>query len=52
MTFTNDSPPWYEPIERRVKMSDGAAIFYRAWLPAKPAQVALLLFHRGHRDSP
>lgn len=48
MTFTNES---YEPIERRLKMSDGATIFYRAWLPPTPAKVALLLFHRGHEHS-
>lgn len=48
---TNNSPRSYEPLERRVKMSDGAAIFYRAWLPDKPARAALLLFHRGHEHS-
>jgi alpha-beta hydrolase superfamily lysophospholipase/SAM-dependent methyltransferase len=33
------------------KSSDGAELFYRAWLPAKPADRALLLFHRGHEHS-
>lgn len=30
---------------------DGAELFYRAWVPAKPTQKALLLFHRGHEHS-
>ena len=29
----------------------GGNLFYRAWLPAKPANQALLLFHRGHEHS-
>ncbi|HSY18160.1 MAG TPA: bifunctional alpha/beta hydrolase/class I SAM-dependent methyltransferase [Candidatus Acidoferrales bacterium] len=33
------------------KSWDGAELFYRAWLPAKPAAKALLLFHRGHEHS-
>lgn len=28
-----------------------AELFYRAWLPAKPTDKALLLFHRGHEHS-
>jgi alpha-beta hydrolase superfamily lysophospholipase/SAM-dependent methyltransferase len=30
---------------------DGVALFYRAWLPEKPAEKALVLFHRGHEHS-
>ncbi len=30
---------------------DGLELFYRAWIPAKPARKALLLFHRGHEHS-
>jgi alpha-beta hydrolase superfamily lysophospholipase/SAM-dependent methyltransferase len=37
--------------EHRAKMSDGAELFYRAWLPAHPTKKALLLFHRGHEHS-
>lgn len=44
-------PASRESVERRFKASDGASIFYRAWLPAKPARAALVLFHRGHEHS-
>jgi alpha-beta hydrolase superfamily lysophospholipase/ubiquinone/menaquinone biosynthesis C-methylase UbiE len=37
--------------EHTATMSDGAALFYRAWLPATPTKKALLLFHRGHEHS-
>ena len=30
---------------------DGMELFYRAWVPEKPAGKALLLFHRGHEHS-
>ncbi len=30
---------------------DGTKLFYRAWLPAKSTDKALLLFHRGHEHS-
>jgi alpha-beta hydrolase superfamily lysophospholipase len=30
---------------------DGTRLFYRAWLPEKPADRALVLFHRGHEHS-
>jgi alpha-beta hydrolase superfamily lysophospholipase/SAM-dependent methyltransferase len=30
---------------------DGTALFYRAWLPDRPTDKALLLFHRGHEHS-
>lgn len=37
--------------EHTMKSWDGTELFYRAWLPAQPAQKALLLFHRGHEHS-
>ena len=37
--------------EHRLRSWDGTELFYRAWLPAKPASKALLLFHRGHEHS-
>ncbi len=40
-----------EATQRRFTASDGAEIFYRAWLPAGPARAAPLLFHRGHEHS-
>lgn len=39
------------PTEHTLKSWDGAELFYRAWLPAAPANKALLLFHRGHEHS-
>jgi alpha-beta hydrolase superfamily lysophospholipase len=30
---------------------DNAQLFYRAWIPARPTEKALLLFHRGHEHS-
>lgn len=33
------------------KSRDGAELYYRSWLPAKPSNKALLLFHRGHEHS-
>src|SRR5213083_1680226 len=30
---------------------DGVNLFYRAWLPERPATKALMLFHRGHEHS-
>src|ERR1700757_495592 len=30
---------------------DGTVLFYRAWIPSKPTNKALLLFHRGHEHS-
>lgn len=30
---------------------DGVELFYRSWLPDKPFDKALLLFHRGHEHS-
>lgn len=39
------------PSEHRLTLSDGTELFYRAWLPDRPATRALLLFHRGHEHS-
>jgi alpha-beta hydrolase superfamily lysophospholipase/phosphatidylglycerophosphate synthase/SAM-dependent methyltransferase len=33
------------------RAADGALLFYRAWLPPRPATRAILLFHRGHEHS-
>ena len=30
---------------------DGLELFYRAWIPGKRSDKALLLFHRGHEHS-
>lgn len=30
---------------------DGAKLFYRAWLPERPAERGLILLHRGHEHS-
>src|SRR2546428_845070 len=38
-------------IEETFRTWDGVKLFYRAWLPSKPARKALLLFHRGHEHS-
>ena len=37
--------------EHTLTLRDGTALFYRAWLPARPTTRALLLFHRGHEHS-
>ena len=37
--------------ENTFRTWDGAKLFYRAWLPNKPTDKALLLFHRGHEHS-
>ena len=34
--------------EQTMQSFDGAELFYRSWIPAKPTDKALLLFHRGH----
>ena len=38
-------------VERTFKTWDGTELFYRAWLPAKTTNKALVLFHRGHEHS-
>src|ERR1700722_6883481 len=35
----------------KFKGRDGVELFYRSWLPARPTDKALLLFHRGHEHS-
>jgi alpha-beta hydrolase superfamily lysophospholipase/SAM-dependent methyltransferase len=40
-----------ESTERTFASWDGAELFYRAWIPSKPADKALLFFHRGHEHS-
>src|ERR1700732_1570254 len=37
--------------ERTFESWDGAELFYRAWIPARKTNKALLLFHRGHEHS-
>src|SRR5437667_1974526 len=39
------------PNECVAVMSDGARLFYRAWIPPEAKEKALLLFHRGHEHS-
>jgi len=41
----------FEPTEHTMTLPDGTELFYRAWLPEKPTEKALLLFHRGHEHS-
>ena len=40
-----------EATEHLMKSWDGTELFYRSWLPVRPARNALLLFHRGHEHS-
>ena len=37
--------------EHTFALPEGTELFYRAWLPAQPADKALVLFHRGHEHS-
>src|SRR5258706_8157822 len=37
--------------ERTFTTWDGAELFFRAWLPARPSGKAIVLFHRGHEHS-
>ncbi len=37
--------------EQTFVSSDGAQLTYRVWLPEKPAEKAILFFHRGHEHS-
>jgi alpha-beta hydrolase superfamily lysophospholipase/SAM-dependent methyltransferase len=39
------------PVERRLVLSDGTELFYRAWLPDARPRAALVLLHRGHEHS-
>ena len=40
-----------EATDHRLTSWDGVELFYRAWIPAKTTNKALLLFHRGHEHS-
>ena len=40
-----------EATEKTFTSWDGAEQFYRAWIPARATNKALLLFHRGHEHS-
>ena len=40
-----------EAIDKTFRTWDGAELFYRAWLPARPMHKALVLVHRGHEHS-
>ena len=40
-----------EATEQTFVSWDGAELFYRAWIPAKSTNKALLLVHRGHEHS-
>ncbi|MFL5242966.1 MAG: bifunctional alpha/beta hydrolase/class I SAM-dependent methyltransferase [Gemmataceae bacterium] len=37
--------------EHTLEMPDGATLLYRAWMPPRGAEKALVLFHRGHEHS-
>ena len=37
--------------EHTMQSFDGTELFYRSWIPEKPTDKALLLFHRGHEHS-
>jgi alpha-beta hydrolase superfamily lysophospholipase len=39
------------PSEHWLALRDGTQLFYRAWLPKRKSNKALLLFHRGHEHS-
>jgi alpha-beta hydrolase superfamily lysophospholipase/SAM-dependent methyltransferase len=39
------------PAEHTLMLPDGTELFYRAWLPPRAADKALVLFHRGHEHS-
>ena len=41
----------FQPVEQTMTLRDGAKLFYRTWLPERPAERALVLFHRGHEHS-
>jgi alpha-beta hydrolase superfamily lysophospholipase/SAM-dependent methyltransferase len=51
LVATTSAPPANPASEHTLSLRDGTRLFYRAWLPATPAQKALLLFHRGHEHS-
>jgi alpha-beta hydrolase superfamily lysophospholipase/SAM-dependent methyltransferase len=50
-TRSTDYAPQMEATEKTFTTWDGSDLFYRAWIPAKKIDKALLLFHRGHEHS-
>ena len=40
-----------DPAELTFRSWDGSNLFYRAWLPPRPATRAVVLLHRGHEHS-
>ncbi|MEY2501515.1 MAG: hypothetical protein QOI07_1849 [Verrucomicrobiota bacterium] len=40
-----------QAAEETFQTWDSAQLFYRAWIPERPTEKALLLFHRGHEHS-
>ncbi|MEY2551025.1 MAG: hypothetical protein QOG12_1169, partial [Verrucomicrobiota bacterium] len=40
-----------QAAEETFQTWDSAELFYRAWIPDRPTEKALLLFHRGHEHS-
>src|SRR5437667_6858229 len=52
MASVQELPPAaVQSSEHMLTLRDGTELFYRAWLPEKPTEKALLLFHRGHEHS-
>ena len=39
------------PTEQTMRLPDSSELFYRAWIPERATDKALLLFHRGHEHS-
>jgi alpha-beta hydrolase superfamily lysophospholipase len=48
-TAGKDQP--LQPSEHTLTLRDGSKLFYRAWLPERPTDQAIVLFHRGHEHS-
>jgi alpha-beta hydrolase superfamily lysophospholipase/SAM-dependent methyltransferase len=45
------APAALQPSDHVFVLRDGTRLFYRAWLPKKQLERALLVFHRGHEHS-
>jgi alpha-beta hydrolase superfamily lysophospholipase len=43
--------PHSAAVELTFRTFDGTELFYRAWLPTRPARRAVILLHRGHEHS-
>ena len=41
----------FVPTERTFELPDGTPLFYRAWIPERPTEKSLVIFHRGHEHS-